>query len=173
MATVSFDSAFMKQILPSTPIDYAKDIFVVRDQSESARSLVFSIGSDDQLFLLRPQKDHGITSVLNLHSLLGLAPNARVSKLAVSQGRDFSIYIVFAVNAVEAGESAKIYVMVPTKPDEWLDANESTDFSGSHFVPNPDGLQVGNVKRLYIAVRNLLVISEQTWNNHSCAGGDQ
>lgn len=156
MAAVSFDSAFMKQILPSTPIDYAKDIFVVRDQSESAHSLVFSIGSDDQLFLLRPQKDHGITSVLNLHPLLGLAPGARVSKLAVSQGRDFNIYIAFVINAVQADEPAKIYVMLPTKPDVWLDANESTDLS-SYLVPNLYGNLVSVVKRLYIAVRDLSI----------------
>ncbi|KZT11135.1 uncharacterized protein LAESUDRAFT_754825 [Laetiporus sulphureus 93-53] len=119
MARVSFDAEFMKQILPSVPLDHAKTFQVVRD--EQSRSLIFSIGTDSTLFFLRPGGTNGQTFHCNLSKAFGLSKSSVVHQLSVLQGEDMSIFLAFSVDGEKPNDPATVYVVRPTKPAEWLD----------------------------------------------------
>ena len=128
MAQVSYDSAFMKQIVPATSVDYAQDFRVVRD--EESRTLLFSIGSARQLYLLLPQTTNGSTEQLELGLLFGLPARTSITHLSVLQANDLSIYIAFIAEGTKTGDPSRIYVVRPTKPADWL-AVKKTDKASS------------------------------------------
>ncbi|KAI0750918.1 hypothetical protein C8Q80DRAFT_1118866 [Daedaleopsis nitida] len=147
MARVSYDSAFMKQIVPATSIDYAQDFQVVRD--EQSRTLLFSIGSARQLFLLRPQTTNGSTEQLELGPLFGLPFNSAISHLSVLQSSDLTLCIVFVADGAKAGDPSTIYVVRPTKPEEWLATDKNSKLS-SWLVEDKSTLR-SVVQRVYVA----------------------
>ncbi|KAJ7730378.1 hypothetical protein DFH07DRAFT_969200 [Mycena maculata] len=151
MANVSFDSAFMKQIMPSTllPLSYAKEFYAVHD--ETSRPIIFSIGSTGTLFIFRPgQGVNGSNSLLNLSKLFGLPGTAVVSHLSVLQGTDNKIYISFAVQGAKTGGASSIYVVRPKMPTEWLKVTADTFKLAEWLIPDKSTLECA-VKRLYTA----------------------
>lgn len=151
MARVSYDSAFMKQVVPATSIDYAQDFQVVRD--EPSRTLLFSIGSAHQLYLLRPQTTNGSTEQVELGPLFGLASGVAISHLSVLQGSDLTLYIVFVARGSKAGDPSSIYVVRPTKPAEWLAVSKDSKLA-PWLLEDKSTLQ-SVVQRVYVAVRTL------------------
>ncbi|KAJ7730390.1 hypothetical protein DFH07DRAFT_173794 [Mycena maculata] len=149
MANVSFDSAFMKQIMPSKllPLSYAKEFYAVHD--ETSRPIIFSIGSTGTLFILRPGRGvNGSNSLLNLTKLFGLPGTAVVSHLSVLQGTDNKIFITFAVQRAKTGDVSSIYVVRPKMPAEWIAADTSK--LAEWLIPDNSNRKCV-VKRLYTA----------------------
>ncbi|TFK81376.1 hypothetical protein K466DRAFT_569058 [Polyporus arcularius HHB13444] len=147
MARVSYDSAFMKQVVPATSIDYAQDFQVVRD--EQSRTLLFSVGSARRLYLHRPQTTNGSTEQLELGPLFGIDSNTAVSHLSILQGSDLTLYIVFVAEGSKAGDPSAIHVVRPTKPTEWLAVDENSKLA-SWLIEDKSTLQ-SVVKRVYVA----------------------
>ncbi|KAJ7430440.1 hypothetical protein B0H11DRAFT_942767 [Mycena galericulata] len=174
MANISFDSAFMKQIMPSTllPLSYAKEFYAVHD--ETSRPIIFSIGSTGTLFILRPgQGVNGSNSLLNLTKLFGLPGTAVVSHLSVLQGTDNKIYISFAVQGAKTGGASSIHVVRPKMPAEWLKVSADTFKLAEWFIPNKSTFDCV-VKRLYTAgaakpYPTVVVVYSRTDGTHSDA----
>ena len=170
MAQVSYDSAFMKQIVPATSVDYAQDFQVVRD--EDSRTLLFSIGSARQLYLLLPQTTNGSTEQLELGVLFGLPSKTSISHLSVLQANDLSIYIAFTAEGAKTGDPSRIYVVRPTKPADWLALKKSDKASSiASWLLNDKSTLQSIVQRVYVVVRFLtLVDCRRTILRHFVSG---
>ncbi|KAF7345213.1 Vegetative incompatibility protein HET-E-1-like protein 20 [Mycena sanguinolenta] len=148
MANVSFDSAFMKQIMPSTllPLEYSSEFYAVHD--EDSRPIIFSVGSAGTLFILRPQGVNGCHSLLNLNKLFGIE-SAVVTHLSVLQGTDSKIYLTFAAQGAKVGAPSSIYIVHPKMPAEWVAVDTSSKL-GEWLIPDKSTFKC-TVERLYTA----------------------
>ncbi|KAJ6489741.1 hypothetical protein C8R45DRAFT_929059 [Mycena sanguinolenta] len=148
MANVSFDSAFMKQVMPSAllPLTYSSEFYAVHD--EASRPIIFAIGTGGTLFILRPQGVNGSNSLLNLNKLFGME-TAVVTHLSVLQGTDSKIYLTFAAQGAQTGDPSSIYVVHPKIPETWL-AVDTTSKLAEWLIPDKSTFKC-TIKQLYTA----------------------
>ncbi|KAK0542920.1 hypothetical protein OC846_006589 [Tilletia horrida] len=138
---VRFDGELMHQMVPCMPLSCSRGHCIARGFECS--HLVFAVGKDGELWLLRPDGFNGQYSLLDLRPAFGLATSVHINALAVSQDIDDRIYIAFAY----AGN--KLHVLKPLIPEFLEGLSTSSDLT-SKLLSGGTALPNGVIEKLYI-----------------------
>ena len=121
MAYITHDCVLMPHMLPARSVDPAGAFFVLRDRNNEP--MIFSIGNNGILYLSY-RGTTGNYELVDLSKKFGIGDPNHVLTLSVTQSRDLSLYIVFAVG--RPGSESSIRVVKPGKPWQFDWAGEGT-----------------------------------------------
>lgn len=144
--TVTSNGELMQQIVSSMPISGTHSIHPVR--TSGSGHLLFSIGDQGELFILKPDGTNGQCSLLNVGHCLGLSNSDSVSALAVSQDAANNVFVAFVVAGKSQKVANQIYVVSPKTPAEWSTVTASSSVSSWLLVGASNPMM--KVEHLYL-----------------------
>ncbi|KAL8952930.1 MAG: hypothetical protein Q9222_001189 [Ikaeria aurantiellina] len=143
MANVTARCDLMQNAFPAGSLSLQGKFYVVEDVN--GEHMIFSIDKRGSLCLVVKGAD-GHNELINLSTLLAISDGSKVVALAVTQSRQSSIYLTFAVSRPDGFDELHVMKPMPAEPRAWVDATalKAGLYNGQKTNINISDILMGN-----------------------------